>query len=386
MQVYLVGGAVRDKLLNLATKEHDWVVVGATVEQMLSLGYKSVGRNFPVFLHPKTQDEYALARKERKVGVGYYGFECISDPSITLEQDLLRRDLTINAMAMDDRGHIIDPYNGKQDLANKILRHVSDAFVEDPVRVLRVARFYARFKHLGFKIAPETLDLMRKITGSGELNHLVAERVWHEWQLSLLTNDPAAFILALRQSGALKILLPEIDNLFGFANSAKFHQEVDLGIHTLQVIEAARALSNSPEFIFAMTLQDLSNAHIQNIIKRWKIPNSYARMAMQIMRWQGFIHNIDTLTAEQIYSVLDGTDAIRKPDEIFKFLLLSGQTEHYALTKNREYPQLSMWNQIIKACQMVKVTDIIKQNIKGNAIKHALKQVYLEYINDCCKK
>lgn len=218
MKVYLVGGAVRDQLLGYPIKERDWVVVGATPEQMRQQGYQQVGRDFPVFLHPSTREEYALARTERKSGHGYYGFDCDYNQQVTLEEDLLRRDLTINAMAQDEQGQLVDPYHGQADLKSKILRHVSDAFVEDPVRVLRVARFAARYHHLGFKLADETRALMYAMVKRGELAYLVAERVWQEWQRSLEENHPEMFIQVLRACGALKAILPEIDVLFGVPN------------------------------------------------------------------------------------------------------------------------------------------------------------------------
>ncbi len=235
MKVYLVGGAVRDQLLGLDTKERDWVVVGATPEMLLQQNYRQVGRDFPVFLHPVSKEEYALARTERKSAPGYYGFVCDFSSQVTLEEDLARRDLTINAMARDEQGTLIDPYHGQKDLKNKILRHVSPAFSEDPVRVLRVARFAARFHHLGFRLANETRALMYAMVKQGELAHLVPERVWKEWQKSLEEVNPEQFILTLRSCGALKIILPELDALFGIPNPYHYHHEIDSGIHSLLV-------------------------------------------------------------------------------------------------------------------------------------------------------
>lgn len=231
LQRYLVGGAVRDKLLNIDSYDKDWVVVGSTPQEMESLGFTAVGKDFPVFLHPKTKEEHALARTERKSGSGYTGFECYFAPDVSLEEDLMRRDLTINAIAQDDAGNLHDPYHGQQDLSDRILRHVSDAFVEDPLRVLRVARFAAKLHHLGFSVAPETMLMMSEIVESGELAHLTAERVWQEWHKSLSTPHPEVFLSVLRECGALAVVLPEIDALFGVPQPEKWHPEIDTGIH-----------------------------------------------------------------------------------------------------------------------------------------------------------
>jgi len=244
MQTYLVGGAVRDSLLNIAIKDKDWVVVGSTPAELINLGYSQVGADFPVFLHPKTKEEYALARTERKSGSGYQGFNCDFNPDITLEEDLLRRDLTVNAMAQNDDGSIVDPYNGQRDIKEKKLRHVSDAFSEDPLRVLRVARFAARFAHLGFTIADETIELMRDIANSGELALLTPERVWQETERALGESQPWVYFQALRDCNALAIIFPELDNLFGIPQPEKHHPEIDCGIHTLMVLEQASKLSS----------------------------------------------------------------------------------------------------------------------------------------------
>ena len=242
-EVYLVGGAVRDKRLGLAVKDRDWVVVGASPEELADAGYKPVGKDFPVFLHPESHEEYALARTERKSGRGYHGFTFNTDPSVTLEEDLARRDLTVNAMAETLDGKLVDPFNGAQDLENRTLRHVSDAFLEDPVRVLRVAKFMARFAHLGFSVAPETMDLMRDMVSDGEVDHLVPERVWQEMYSALGYTTPRSFIESLRECGALKVLLPEADALFGVPQRAEFHPEIDTGVHTLMVLDQCAALS-----------------------------------------------------------------------------------------------------------------------------------------------
>ena len=239
MQIFKVGGAVRDYLLQRPVTDVDWVVVGASAEQMLAQGFKPVGSDFPVFLHPTTQEEYALARTERKTGHGYGGFTFHAAPDVSLEQDLSRRDLTINAMAQAADGTIIDPFNGQQDLAQRVLRHVSAAFTEDPLRVLRVARFAARYAELGFQVAPETLHLMQQLAESGELNHLTAERVWQETRRALMEPRPDVYLQVLRDCGALKVLLPEVEQLFGVPQRAEFHPEVDTGLHTLLVLQSS---------------------------------------------------------------------------------------------------------------------------------------------------
>ena len=260
MKIYLVGGAVRDDLLNYPVIEKDWVVVGACVNEMLELGYQQVGKDFPVFLHPVTKDEHALARTERNTAPGYKGFEVHASPDVTLEEDLIRRDLTINAIAKDEEGNLVDPYNGQADLQAKLLRHVSSAFSEDPVRILRVARFAARYAHLGFTVAEETLKLMQKMVADGEANALVAERVWQEFHKALGERNPEVFIQTLRDCNALKIILPEIDGLFGVPQPVEHHPEIDTGIHTLMVLQQATLLTSETSTRFAALCHDLGKA------------------------------------------------------------------------------------------------------------------------------
>ncbi|VAW65491.1 CCA tRNA nucleotidyltransferase, partial [hydrothermal vent metagenome] len=260
MKTYLVGGAVRDKLLNYPVIERDWLVVGGSVEQMLELGYQQVGKDFPVFLHPQTKDEHALARTERNSAPGYKGFEVHASPDVTIEEDLIRRDLTINAIAEDEQGQLIDPYNGLGDIKSKILRHVSPAFSEDPVRILRVARFAARYSHLGFKVAEQTMQLMQHMVAAGEVDALVPERVWQELHKALGERHPEVFIEILRECNALKVILPEIDALFGVPQPAQHHPEIDTGIHTLMVLHQACLLSQSPVTRFAALCHDLGKA------------------------------------------------------------------------------------------------------------------------------
>lgn len=258
MQIYLVGGAVRDGLLDIPVFDRDWVVVGATPAELLAMGYQQVGKDFPVFLNPETHEEYALARTERKSGQGYTGFTCYAAPDVTLEEDLLRRDLTINAIARSAEGELIDPYQGVADLQARVLRHVSDAFGEDPLRVLRVARFAARFAHLGFSIAGETLALMRRMAHSGELAALTAERVWKETEKALQSQSPQVYFQVLRDCGALAVLFPEIDALFGVPAPAKWHPEIDTGVHTLMTLAIAARLSPEVEVRFSALCHDLA--------------------------------------------------------------------------------------------------------------------------------
>ena len=316
MQVYLVGGAVRDTLLGLTVKERDWVVVGSTREQMLRANFREVGRDFPVFLHPQTQEEYALARMERKVAPGYRGFSVEFGPQVTLAEDLGRRDLTINAIAQDPDGTLIDPFNGQSDIQARVLRHVSDAFAEDPVRVLRVARFAARFAPLGFTVAPDTLALMRQMAERGEVDALVAERVWVETQKALSETAASEFFRTLRACGALRIIYPEIDALFGVPQPPQWHPEIDTGIHTLMVLDAAVALSADIGVRFAALVHDLGKATtppaewpkhrgheersvtlIESLCRRLRVPAAYRELAVLVARYHGIVHRAFELRA-----------------------------------------------------------------------------------------
>ena len=309
MKVYLVGGAVRDALLGYPSSENDWVVVGATPADLLDQGFQQVGKDFPVFLHPDTKDEYALARTERKRGHGYTGFAVHCDPAVTLEQDLLRRDLTINAMARSPDGDIIDPYGGQRDLAAKVLRHVSEAFVEDPLRVLRTARFAARYAHLGFGVAPETLALMAEIVDQDELAHLPAERIWVEMERALGERDPQVFVQVLRDCGALARLLPELEALFGVPQTEKYHPEIDTGVHTLMALQQAALLTPATDVRFALLLHDLGKgttpraewprhiAHehrglklVERVCQRLKAPGQHRELALKVCEYHTLCH------------------------------------------------------------------------------------------------
>ena len=340
MKIYLVGGAVRDTLLGFEPKEHDWVVVGATPEQLKSQGYKQVGKDFPVFLHPKTREEYALARTERKTAPGYHGFAIHAEPGVTLEEDLLRRDLTVNAIAQTTDGQLIDPFNGQQDLANKLLRHVSPAFSEDPIRILRVARFAARFAHLGFNIAPETMQLMQDMSNAGEVDALVAERVWTETERALGEKSPARFFEVLRDCGALEKLFPEIERLFGVPQPEKHHPEIDTGVHTLMVLEQAARLSSDTSVRFAALVHDLGKgttpkeqwpkhiAHeergvplVETLCQRLRVPKSYRELAVAVTRYHLHYHRAAELKPATLLKLFNAVDAFRRPERFELFIL-----------------------------------------------------------------
>ncbi|WP_282176921.1 multifunctional CCA addition/repair protein [Vibrio nereis] len=402
MHRYLVGGAVRDQLLKIDVYDRDWVVVGATPEQLIQQGYVAVGKEFPVFLHPSTKEEHALARTERKVGAGYTGFECYFAPDVTLEEDLLRRDLTINAMAQDPDGNIIDPFNGQRDLHDRILRHVSDAFIEDPLRVLRVARFAAKLAHLGFTIADETLDLMRSIAQSGELDHLTPERIWQEWQKSLSTQDPQVFIDVLKQCDALKIVLPELDRLFGVPQPEKWHPEIDTGQHTLLVAKQAALLSSSLPVRFAAQVHDLGkgitpekewpshkmHCHtglklIRALCERVRVPNEYRDLALMVCEQHSNIHRAAELRAETKLKILNKFDVWRKPERLNDILLCCmadsrGRTGYGDI----DYPQKDIFEAAYQAALSVNVQDIIKDGFKGAAIREEMEKRRIQAIAD----
>ncbi len=337
MRVYQVGGAVRDELLGLPVQDRDYVVVGATPEAMVKLGFRPVGKDFPVFLHPRTHEEYALARTERKTTRGYKGFQVFAEPEVTLEQDLARRDLTINAIAKDDAGEIIDPYHGVNDIKAGILRHVSQAFVEDPVRILRVARFAARFEQ--FTIAPETLELMREMVRNGEVDALVPERVWQELAKGLMERQPSRMFLALRECGALARILPELDRLFGVPQPVQYHPEVDTGIHIMMVIDCAAARGYPLEVRFAALAHDFGKgttpqaewprhiAHeqrsfelIKPLCERLRVPNACRDLALVTARFHGMAHRALELRSETLLKLLQDTDALRQPERFEHFL------------------------------------------------------------------
>ena len=394
MKTYLVGGAVRDKLLGYPYHEKDWVVTGATVKEMLDLGYQQVGKDFPVFLHPKTKEEHALARLERKSGHGYSGFEVDSAPSVTLEQDLSRRDLTINAIAEDESGKFIDPFNGASDVSNKILRHVSDAFIEDPVRVLRIARFSARYHHLGFTIAPETLELMRQIVTDGELDHLVAERVWKEMERALAEQSPAVFFEVLRSVGALKVLMPEIDVLYGIPNPAKWHPEIDTGIHTMMVLTQSAKLSELPLVRFAALCHDLGkgvtpeeywpkhHGHegsgikvINKLCERMKVPREYRELACLGSEFHLHAHKVQELKSKTLLNMLERFDIYRRPDR-FEYYLDVCEADARGRTgyEDKPYPQREFLQKAVERVLAITHKSLNDPSIEGRAIADALRK------------
>ncbi|MDE2294736.1 MAG: multifunctional CCA addition/repair protein [Gammaproteobacteria bacterium] len=359
MQVYLVGGAVRDALLGLPVKERDWVVVGGTREELLRLGYREVGRDFPVFLHPATHEEYALARLERKVAPGYHGFQFRFDPGVTLEEDLRRRDLTINAIAQAADGTYVDPYGGRRDLEQRWLRHVSAAFVEDPLRVLRVARFAARFAPLGFRIAPETASLMATIVQRGELDALVPERIWQETDKALRESAAREYFSTLRACGALRAVFPELDALFGVPQPRDWHPEIDTGDHTLRVLDQAVRLSDEPKLRFAALVHDLGKGTsparswprhrgheergvelIGELAARLRIPADYRDLATIVARCHGLVHRAFELRATTVLDLLERVDAFRRPRR-FEEMLTACEADWRgrAGLEDRAYPQ-----------------------------------------------
>ncbi|EKF9500292.1 multifunctional CCA addition/repair protein [Vibrio cholerae] len=402
MQIYLVGGAVRDQLLQLPVYDRDWVVVGSSPQAMLAAGFQAVGKDFPVFLHPNSKEEHALARTERKTGVGYTGFACHYAPDVTLEDDLLRRDLTINAMAQDNSGQLIDPYGGQRDLAAKVLRHVSPAFVEDPLRVLRVARFAAKLHHLGFIVAEETMQLMAKIAQSGELQHLTAERVWQEWHKSLSTHHPEVFLQVLRDCDALAVVLPEIDRLFGVPQPEKWHPEIDSGIHTLMVAKQAAQLSDSLLVRFAAQVHDLGkgvtppsewpshklHCHtglniIESLCERIRVPNEFRDLALAVCAQHSNIHRADELKPGTKLKVLGLLDVWRKPERLEQVLLCCEADHRGRLGLESEpYPQREIFLRAYQAALGVEVQAVIADGFQGKQIKEELDKRRVSAIED----
>ncbi|TQI82329.1 tRNA nucleotidyltransferase (CCA-adding enzyme) [Serratia fonticola] len=394
MKIYLVGGAVRDTLLNLPVFDRDWVVVGATPADLLARGYQQVGKDFPVFLNPQTHEEYALARTERKSGQGYTGFTCYAAPDVTLEEDLLRRDLTINAMARSDDGELVDPYHGKADLDARILRHVSDAFGEDPLRVLRVARFAARFASLGFTIAPETAELMRKMAESGELAALTAERVWKETEKALQSQSPQVYFQVLRDCGALKVLFPEIDALYGVPAPEKWHPEIDTGVHTLMTLAIAAQLSPELDIRFSALCHDLGkgvtpkalwphhHGHgpagvrlVEKLCQRLRVPNPVRDLAKLVAEYHDLIHTVQKLRPETLLKLFDAIDVWRKPQRLEQMILTSeadarGRTGF----ENNPYPQGDYLRQAYQVANTVSVKEVVESGLQGLAIRDEVKR------------
>ncbi|MDH0290782.1 multifunctional CCA addition/repair protein [Pseudomonas sp. GD04087] len=394
MQIYKVGGAVRDRLLGIPFSDTDWVVVGASADEMLAQGYRPVGADFPVFLHPKTGEEYALARTERKSGRGYGGFTFHASPDVTLEEDLIRRDLSINAMAEDDNGQVIDPYHGQKDLEARLLRHVSPAFAEDPLRVLRVARFAARYTPLGFSVAPETLALMRELSESGELQALTAERSWKEISRALMEPRPDVFIQVLRDCGALAVLMPEVDALFGVPQPPQHHPEVDTGEHVLAVLRECAKHGQPLSVRWACLVHDVGkgetrqeewpkhHAHehlglplIDAINARFKVPRDCQELARLVGEFHTHCHRALELRPSTILELLQSFDVYRRPQRFEEFLAASEMDARgrHGL-EDRDYPQADYLRGAAQAARAVAVQPLLEKGYKGAELGEALKR------------
>lgn len=406
LDVYLVGGAVRDRLLGRAIKERDWVVVGATPTEMERRGFRPVGKDFPVFLHPDTHEEYALARTERKTARGYHGFSFHAALDVTLEQDLARRDLTVNAMAERPDGTLVDPFHGQRDLEQRLLRHVSPAFREDPVRILRLARFAARYAPLDFRPAEETLELARGMVADGEVDALVPERVWQEMVRALAEERPSAFIKVLRDCHALARLFPAVDALFGVPQRPEYHPEVDTGVHTLMVLDQAAALSDSTEVRFAALMHDLGKGitpreewprHVgherrgvplvRELCRRYKVPNDHRNLALLATEHHLVVHRAAELRAETILKLLERCDAFRRPER-FQELLLACEADARGRTgfERKPYPQRSLLSRCLQAALAINGKAFAAQGLQGKEIAEAIRQARLETIRACRKE
>jgi len=400
MEIYLVGGAVRDELLGRAVAERDWVVVGATPADLEARGFRAVGRDFPVFLHPETQEEHALARLERKVAPGYRGFTTDFAPTVTLEQDLARRDLTINAMARSADGRLIDPYGGRADLERRVLRHVSPAFIEDPVRILRVARFAARFAALGFEVAPETRSLMKQMVSAGEADALVAERVWRELERALGESTPRAALEVMRDCGALSVVLPEVAALFGVPQRAEWHPEIDTGEHLLLTLDVAAARQAPSTVRFALLAHDLGKAltprsewprhhgHetrglavIERLCERLRVPQEHRELALLAARFHTHVHRGMELRGSTLLEMLEHADAFRRPDRFADFLEACECDARGRLGfADRPYPQRARVEAALAAARSVALDAAERAGLAGAAIGARLRSKRLAAI------
>ena len=398
MQTYVVGGAVRDELLGLQVKDRDYVVVGSTPEAMEAAGFKSVGKDFPVFLHPKTHEEYALARTERKTAKGYKGFAVHASPEVTLEEDLARRDLTINAIAKDADGKLIDPFNGLADIQSKTLRHVSDAFAEDPVRILRAARFAARFTE--FTVAPETMRLMRKMVDAGEVDALVSERVWQELAKGLMEHKPSRMFEVLRACGALQKIFPELDRLWGVPQSAEYHPEIDTGIHVMMVIDFAASHNFSLPVRFAALTHDLGKGttpkdilprHIgheersvgllKDVCKRLRVPNDCKELAHIVAKFHGKAGRVEEMRPSTLVQFLQDTDAIRQPER-FKEFLRACESDSRGRTgyEDKPYTRAAFWLKVLDAAMEVDAGAVANQYNEPEKIKAAVFEARVDAV------
>ena len=402
MRVYLVGGAVRDRLLGLPVRERDWVVVGARPEDLEREGYLPVGREFPVFLHPVTHEEYALARLERKVAPGYRGFTTQFSPAVTLEEDLRRRDLTINAMAEGEGGELIDPYGGRADLEARLLRHVSESFTEDPVRVLRAARFAARFAGRGFRVAPETLELMRRMVASGEVDALVPERVWQETERALAEARPEVFFETLRACGALTVVFPEIDALYGVPQPPRWHPEIDTGVHVMLALAWAAKSGASTAVRFAVLVHDLGKAQtprelwpkhhgheeagvrpIEALCERLKVPGSYRELAILAARQHTNVHRALELRPETVLKVLEQCDAFRRPERFAELLqACEADARGRRGLESEPYPQSAYLKEALKAAAAVALEEETQRGLKGAAIGEEIRRRRLAAVRE----
>jgi tRNA nucleotidyltransferase (CCA-adding enzyme) len=401
MRIYEVGGAVRDALLGLPVTERDWVVVGGSPEELAALGFKRVGKDFPVFLHPTTGEEYALARTERKTGPGYTGFTFDTSATVTIAEDLARRDLTINAIARTPEGEIVDPWSGRADLERRLLRHVSPAFREDPLRVLRVARFAARFGSLGFTVATETLDLMREIVTSGEIAALRPERIWKETMKALGTEQPDVYFRVLRDCGALQHVFPEVDALFGVPQPERWHPEVDTGVHTLLALRAAVQLSTAETVRFAVLTHDLGKATtpapllphhygherrseqlLEQLCARLPVPNRFRDLALHVARHHGVVHRADELKPTTMLRLIRETDALRQPERFEEFLLAcEADMRGRKGFEERAYPQAERLRAALRAARAVDARKVqAERGVQGEALGRALDEARLAAI------
>ncbi len=400
IRIYQVGGAVRDRLLGLPVQDRDWVVVGATPEEMRRRGFRQVGRDFPVFLHPETGEEYALARTERKTGRGHRGFVVHSSPEVTLEEDLARRDLTINAMALAEDGTLVDPYGGAEDLRRRILRHVSPAFEEDPLRVLRVARFAARLAPLGFRVARETLALMRRMSASGELEALTPERVWQELERALGEARPSRFVAVLRAAGALRVVFPELDRLYGVPQPRRHHPEIDTGVHTQLVVDRAAALGAPTEARFAALVHDLGKGEspparwpshlgheergarlVAALCRRLRAPRAFRELGELVARHHTRCHRLREARPATVLTLLEELDAFRRPRRLEPFLLAcQADAQGRPAFTARPYPQAGLLRRAHEAAAAVRAADLAREGLAGAALGQALRRRRLEAV------
>ena len=406
MEVYLVGGAVRDELLGIPVKEKDWCVTGASPDDLKQLGYRQVGTDFPVFLHPETGEEHALARTERKTGAGYHGFSFETSPDITIEDDLRRRDLTINAIARDARGTLIDPHGGAADIDARKLRHVSEAFAEDPVRILRVAKFAARFADLGFEVATETMQMMAQMVTAGEADALVPDRVWRETEAALAGANPQVFFSVLRDCGALQAVFPEVDALFGVPQPAKWHPEIDCGIHMLMVLEQAARISDDAEIRFAAVVHDLGKATtaknilpshhgherrsvdlVNQLARRLPLPTAFRNLGLLVAEFHGHCHNAFELKPATVLQVLERIDAFRRPKRFEKFLLAcEADARGRTGFEDKPYPQADYFRACWQSASQVSAGNFDKDGLSGADIGEQIRKARLRAIREVKSK